>query len=87
MGPETSKIYLRAQEDAVSLFVDSVLHNPKDFFDQTRLYVLSSFPNSQTYSSDFSTGRTAGRIIMSAIYGIPATTPVGMVRVLLQPSL
>ncbi|KJA16690.1 hypothetical protein HYPSUDRAFT_219350 [Hypholoma sublateritium FD-334 SS-4] len=56
MGPETVKNYLRAQEDAVALLVESFLHNPKDFWNQTRL--------------------TAGRIIMSAVYGISATTPV-----------
>lgn len=42
MGPEAAKNYLRAQEDAVALLVESFLHNPKDFWNQTRLYVWPS---------------------------------------------
>lgn len=37
MGPEISKNYLAAQKNAVALLVDSILHNPKDFWKETRL--------------------------------------------------
>ncbi|KJA25593.1 hypothetical protein HYPSUDRAFT_37635 [Hypholoma sublateritium FD-334 SS-4] len=37
MGPEISKKYLAAQKDAVALLINSILHNPKDFWKETRL--------------------------------------------------
>lgn len=37
MGDKISKSYLGAQEDAVALLMDSILHSPEDFWNQTRL--------------------------------------------------
>ena len=37
MGPEISKNYIAAQKDAVALLIGSILHNPKDFWKETRL--------------------------------------------------
>lgn len=37
MGPEISNNYIASQKDAVALLIDSILHNPKDFWKETRL--------------------------------------------------